>query len=160
MYDRRVNAEAAPNIEIRVVRLPHADGINLPAYATSGASGADVRSAEPGAVSVAPGERASLATGLVLEIPPGWEVQVRPRSGLAWKKGLTVVNAPGTIDADYRGEVRILVVNLGSDPVTVERGERIAQLVLAPVTQATYREVERLSETRRGAGGFGSTGSA
>lgn len=160
MYDRRVNTEAALNIEIRVVRLPHADGINLPAYATSGASGADVRSAEPGAVGIAPGERASLATGLVLEIPPGWEVQVRPRSGLAWKKGLTVVNAPGTIDADYRGEVRILVVNLGCDPVTVERGERIAQLVLAPVTQATYREVERLSETRRGAGGFGSTGSA
>ncbi len=129
MYDRRVNAEGAASVEIRVVRLAHADGIALPDYATAGSSGADVRSAESGLVSIAPGGRASLATGLVFEIPPGWEVQVRPRSGLAWKKGLTVVNAPGTIDADYRGEVRVLVVNVGSETVVVERGERIAQLV-------------------------------
>jgi dUTP pyrophosphatase len=158
LYDRRMNAVPASPVEIRVVRLPHSKGIALPAHATGGASGADVRSAEPGAVSIAAGERASLATGLVFEIPPGWEVQVRPRSGLAWKKGLTVVNAPGTIDADFRGEVRILVINLGCEPVVVERGERVAQLILAPVTQAIYREVSDVSETGRGFGGFGSTG--
>lgn len=146
-------------VDVCVVRLPHAQGILLPAYATNGASGADVRSAEKGPVLIGSGERTSLRTGLTLEIPVGWEIQVRPRSGLAWKKGLTVVNAPGTIDSDYRGELRILLVNLGSEPVTVDRGERIAQLVLAPVVQARYQEVDRLSETRRGAGGFGSTGS-
>ena len=146
------------SVEINVLRLPHGESIELPAFATDGAAGADVRSAESGPVTVAPGQRVAFATGLVFEIPRGWEIQVRPRSGLAWKHGLTVVNAPGTIDSDYRGEVRILMVNLGDRPVVVERGDRIAQLIVAPVHRAVFTEVDRLSETRRAEGGFGSTG--
>ena len=132
----------------------------MPFYATDGAAGADVRSAEAGPVTLEPGDRAALATGLVFEIPQGWEIQVRPRSGLAWRKGLTVVNAPGTIDSDYRGEVKILLVNLGSKSVTIERGDRVAQLIVSPVHRAVFAEVEAVSDTERAEGGFGSTGRA
>jgi dUTP pyrophosphatase len=132
----------------------------MPSYATGGAAGADVRSAEPGPVTIESGERAAVATGLVFEIPEGWEIQVRPRSGLAWRQGLTVVNAPGTIDSDYRGEVKVLLVNLGSERLTVERGDRVAQLILSPVHRAMFVEVEALTETERAEGGFGSTGRA
>jgi dUTP pyrophosphatase len=141
---------------VRVQRLAHADGLELPSYQTPGSAGADVRAAA--GVTVEAGQRAAIPTGLVFEIPSGWEVQVRPRSGLAWKRGLTVVNAPGTIDADFRGEVHVLVVNLGHEPVMVERGDRVAQLVLSPVHRAIYREVQAVEATDRGAGGFGSTG--
>ena len=143
---------------IRVQRLDHAVGLELPRYATNGAAGADVRSAEAGTISLDPGERRAVKTGLVFEIPSGWEVQVRPRSGRALKDGLTVVNAPGTIDSDYRGEVCVLLVNLGSAAVDIARGERVAQLVVAPVTHALFREAPALTTTERGAGGFGSTG--
>lgn len=145
-------------VEVAVRRLPHAEGLPLPEYATDGAAGADIRCAEPAAVVIAPGGRAAVATGLVLEVPPGFEAQVRPRSGLALHHGLTVVNAPGTIDADYRGEVLVLLVNLGTEPVTIERGDRIAQLVVAPVTRASFQEAPELGISRRGGGGFGSTG--
>ena len=158
MYHLPVSTAKPATIAIRLVRLGHAEGIDLPEYETPGASGADVRSAERGPVIIAPGDRVAVATGLVMEIPSGWEVQVRPRSGLAWRNGLTVINAPGTIDSDYRGEVRVLLVNLGSEPVTVERGERIAQLVATPVARASFAEVTSLGETGRGHGGFGSTG--
>lgn len=145
-------------VEVAVRRLPHAEGLPLPDYATAGAAGADLRCAEAGTVVVAPGERVAVATGLVLEVPPGFEAQVRPRSGLALRHGLTVVNAPGTIDADYRGEVLVLLVNLGREPVAIERGDRIAQLVVAPVTRAAFRESAEVGGSERGAGGFGSTG--
>ena len=147
-----------PAVVVRVRRLAHAEGVALPSYASAGAAGADVCSAEPGPVRVAPGERVALSTGLELEVPEGWELQVRPRSGLAWRQGLTVVNAPGTIDSDFRGEVKVLLVNLGRQPVTVHRGDRVAQLVLAPVTRAEFLPSQELSTTDRGAGGFGSTG--
>jgi dUTP pyrophosphatase len=145
-------------VSVRVRRLPHARDLPLPEYATGGSAGADLRSAETDSVVISAGERAAVATGLVLEIPSGFEGQVRPRSGLAIRHGLTVVNAPGTIDADYRGEVKVLLVNLGESDVTVRRGDRIAQLVIAPVTRVGFTEVEELVETDRGAGGFGSTG--
>ena len=145
-------------VTVKVRRLSSSEGLPLPAYETGGAAGADLRSAEAGAVVVAPGERAAVGTGLVLEIPEGFEGQVRPRSGLAARHGLTVVNAPGTIDADYRGEVKVLLVNLGPEPVTVDRGDRIAQLVIAPVIRAGFSEATELVETERGGGGFGSTG--
>jgi len=145
-------------VSIAVRRLPHAEGIPLPEYATDGAAGADVRCAEPGPVVVAPGERVAIATGLVVSIPNGFEAQVRPRSGLALHSGLTVVNAPGTIDSDYRGEVKVLLVNLGSEPVTINRGDRVAQLVIAPVTRAVFFEAEEVAGSDRGTGGFGSTG--
>lgn len=160
MYDLFVIDQERLPVEVRIRRLPHSDGIDLPSYATDGAAGADVRSAESGPLRIEPGDRIAVATGFVVEIPPGWEIQVRPRSGLALKQGLTVVNAPGTIDSDFRGEVKILLVNLGSKGVVVERGDRVAQLILAPVTQAIYRETSVLSETERSDGGFGSTGSA
>lgn len=153
-----MNNVLPPHIAVRVQRLAHSRGVELPSYTTEGAAGADIRSAEDESVTLEPGQRLAVRTGLVFEIPPGWEIQVRPRSGLAIKQGLTVVNAPGTIDSDYRGEVRVLVVNLGSEPVVVNRGDRIAQLVLAPVVQALFEECEALSKTERGAGGFGSTG--
>lgn len=145
-------------MEVRVRRLAHSAGLPLPSYASEGAAGADLCSAEPGSVVVAPGQRIALATGLVVEIPDGFEAQVRPRSGLAARHGLTVVNAPGTIDSDYRGEVKVLLVNLGEEGVTVDRGDRIAQLVIAPVTRAHFVEVAEVAETQRGRGGFGSTG--
>lgn len=143
-------------IEIELRRLPHGDGLPLPARATEHAAGLDVVSAED--VTLAPGERHAVATGFAMAIPEGYEVQVRPRSGLALKHGITCLNTPGTIDSDYRGEVKVILANLGSEPFEVRRGERIAQLVPAPVLKADFREVEALSETSRGVGGFGSTG--
>ncbi|HOC41423.1 MAG TPA: dUTP diphosphatase [Thermoanaerobaculales bacterium] len=145
-------------VEVRVRRLAHAQGLPLPDYATAGSAGADLRSAEAGDVALVPGGRLAVATGLVVEIPPGYEAQVRPRSGLALHHGLTVVNAPGTIDADYRGEVKVLLINLGSEPVVIRRGDRIAQLVVAPVTRAAFRDADELAGSDRGADGFGSTG--
>jgi dUTP pyrophosphatase len=145
-------------VAVRVRRLPHSSGLPLPSYASTGAAGADLFSAEDGSTTIEPGKRFALATGLVLEIPEGFEGQVRPRSGLAIRQGLTVVNAPGTIDSDYRGEVKVLLVNLGDQPVTIERGDRVAQLVIGPVTRVEFVESEHVDDTDRGAGGFGSTG--
>jgi dUTP pyrophosphatase len=143
-------------IEIALQRLPHGEGLPLPGYATPGAAGMDVVAAED--VTLAPGARHAVATGFAIAIPPGFEVQVRPRSGLALKTGITCLNTPGTIDEDYRGEVKVILANLGHEPFAVRRGERIAQLVPAPVLKAAFREVARLDDTDRGAGGFGSTG--
>jgi len=143
---------------IRVRRLPHAADLELPSYASAGAAGADLRAAVETDLVLAPGARAAVPTGLILEIPVGWEGQVRPRSGLAIRHGLTVVNAPGTIDSDYRGELKVLLVNLGGEAATIRRGDRVAQLVVAPAPQATFRETADLETTERGAGGFGSTG--
>ena len=147
-----------PDVPVRVKRLPHGEGLELPAYATAGAAGMDVLSAED--VTIAPGARHAVATGLAMAIPAGFEVQVRPRSGLALKHGITVPNTPGTIDSDYRGEVKVILINLSSEPFEVRRGDRVAQLVLAPVTRASWMPVDELDETARGAGGFGSTGVA
>jgi dUTP pyrophosphatase len=145
-------------LEIRIQRLPHAEGLPLPAYVTDGAAGADLCAAVGSEVVLEPGERTAVPTGLVLEIPEGYEGQVRPRSGLAIKAGLTIVNAPGTIDSDYRGELKVLMINLGSEAVSIVRGDRIAQLLIAPVTKASFIETEDLSASERGEGGFGSTG--
>lgn len=145
-----------PEIEIAIRRLEHGAGLPLPAYATPGAAGMDVVAAED--VTLAPGARHAVATGLSMAIPQGYEVQVRPRSGLALKHGITCLNTPGTIDSDYRGEVKVILANLGSEPFEVRRGERIAQLVPAPVQRAAVREVDGLDDTARGSGGFGSTG--
>jgi dUTP pyrophosphatase len=147
---------ASSEVPVRVKRLPHGQGLDLPVYATDGAAGMDVVSAED--VTIAPGARYAVATGLALAIPPGFEVQVRPRSGLALKHGITVPNTPGTIDSDYRGELKVILINLGAEAFEVRRGDRVAQLVLAPVTRATWQAVEELDETARGEGGFGSTG--
>lgn len=146
----------SPPIRIAVLRLPHGHGLPLPAYATAGAAGMDVVAAE--AAVIPPGARHAVATGLALAIPEGWEVQVRPRSGLALRHGVTCLNTPGTIDSDYRGEVKVILVNHGAEPFAVARGERIAQLVPAPVRRATLDEVDALDETARGLNGFGSTG--
>ena len=143
-------------IDIRLKRLPHGVGLPLPAYATEHAAGLDVVAAE--SLTLQPGQRHAVATGFAIAIPQGYEVQVRPRSGLALKHGITCLNTPGTIDSDYRGEVKVILANLGSAPFEVARGERIAQLVPAPVLQARFAEVEALDDTDRGAGGFGSTG--
>ncbi len=143
-------------IALRLLRLPHGAGLPLPAYATAGAAGMDVVAAED--VELAPGGRHAVATGFAMAIPEGYEVQVRPRSGLALKHGITCLNTPGTIDSDYRGEVKVILANLGQEPFRVVRGERIAQLVPAEVTRATLTEVDLLDDTVRGAGGFGSTG--
>ena len=147
-------------IEVRVLRLPHGADLPLPAYQTPLAAGLDLLAAvaADAPVTIAPGERASIPTGLALALPPGSEGQVRPRSGLAARHGVTVLNAPGTIDADYRGEVQVVLVNHGRDAFTVTRGMRIAQLVIAPVSHARLTEVATLDDTSRGAGGFGSTG--
>lgn len=141
---------------VRIRRLPHGEGLALPAYATHGAAGMDVLAAED--VVLAPGARHAVATGLALAIPEGYEIQVRPRSGLALKHGITVPNTPGTIDSDYRGELKVILINHGTEDFPVVRGDRVAQLVLAPVTQAVWEEVDTLGDTARGAGGFGSTG--
>lgn len=143
---------------VKVRRLPHAIGIPLPGYASEGAAGADLRAALTAPLELAPGERAAVPTGLELELPPGFEGQVRPRSGLARRHGVTVANAPGTIDSDFRGEVLVLLVNLGREPVTLSRGDRIAQLVVAPVTRVDFVEADALPPSGRGNGGFGSTG--
>jgi dUTP pyrophosphatase len=145
-------------VEIRIQRLPHAEGLPLPAYATEGAAGADLRAAVESEMVLEPGRRAAVPTGLVLEIPEGYEGQVRPRSGLAIKAGLTIVNAPGTIDSDYRGELKVLMINLGSEAVSIGRGDRIAQLLIAPVIRSSFVESDDVSSSERGEGGFGSTG--
>ena len=143
-------------IEIALKRLAHGEGLPLPSYATEHAAGLDVVAAE--SLTLEPGARHAVATGFAIAIPEGYEVQVRPRSGLALKNGITCLNTPGTIDSDYRGEVKVILANLGSEAFEVRRGERIAQLVPAPVLRASFREVGDLDETERGAGGFGSTG--
>ena len=144
------------DVPVAVMRLPHGEGLDLPVYATAGAAGMDVVSAED--VTLSPGARHAVATGLAVAIPPGFEIQVRPRSGLALKHGITVPNTPGTIDSDYRGELKVILINHGSEDFAIRRGDRVAQLVLAPVTRAGWVEVTSLDETARGAGGFGSTG--
>ena len=143
-------------IEIKFTRLPHGEELPLPQYATEAAAGLDIVSAEE--LTLAPGKRHAFATGFAIEIPHGFEVQVRPRSGLAIKHGITCLNTPGTIDSDYRGEVKVILINLGDEPFPVRRGERIAQLVPAPVLRAHFTEAMALQETARGSGGFGSTG--
>lgn len=156
---REVGAEGALTqsaVPVEVKRLPHGEGLPLPAYATNGAAGMDIVAAED--VSIAPGARHAVATGLAVAIPQGFEIQVRPRSGLALKHGITVPNTPGTIDSDYRGELKVIMINHGDSEFAIVRGDRVAQLVLAPVTQGAWIEVEELDATDRGAGGFGSTG--
>ena len=145
---------------IPVVRLAHAEGLPLPAYETVGAAGMDLRAAieEDAPIVLKPGARIMAPTGLAFAVPPGFEAQVRPRSGLAAKAGVTCLNTPGTIDSDYRGEVKVILINLGEEDFTIRRGDRIAQLVIAPVTQASWSLVANLDETSRGTGGFGSTG--
>ena len=149
-----------PEIEVKVSQLDHGHGLPLPRYETSGAAGMDLLAALPenGATVLEPGKRMMVPTGMAIALPEGFEAQVRPRSGLAAKQGVTVLNTPGTVDCDYRGEVKVILVNLGDEPVTIERGMRIAQMVIAPVTRARLHKVETLDETDRGAGGFGSTG--
>ncbi len=148
-----------PNVPIQ--RLPHADGLPLPAYETAQAAGMDLRAAvaDGETLTIKPGARYAVPTGFAFALPAGYEAQVRPRSGLALKSGVTCLNSPGTVDADYRGEVKVILANLGEEDFHIRRGDRIAQLVIAPVTQATWTEVPALDETARGAGGFGSTGS-
>lgn len=143
-------------VSVAVKRLPHGLDLPLPNYATAGAAGMDAVSAED--VTLEPGARHAVATGLSLAIPEGFEIQVRPRSGLALKNGITVPNTPGTIDSDYRGELKVILINHGSEPFSIARGDRVAQLVLAPVVQAAWNEVSELDDTDRGTGGFGSTG--
>ncbi len=143
-------------IRIQIARLPHGEGLPLPSYATPGAAGMDVVAAE--VLDLGPGQRHAVATGFRVAIPEGYEIQVRPRSGLAFKHGISVPNTPGTIDSDYRGELKILLINHGTESFTIRRGDRIAQLVPAAVTLASFDEVEELDDTHRGAGGFGSTG--
>lgn len=144
------------DVPVPVKILSHGEGLDLPAYATDGAAGMDVVSAED--VTLAPGARHAVATGLAMAIPPGFEIQVRPRSGLALKHGISVPNAPGTIDSDYRGELKVILINHGAKPFEILRGDRVAQLVLAPVTRAAWLTVDELESTERGEGGFGSTG--
>lgn len=148
------------NITVEIQRLPHAEGLALPAYQSAHAAGLDLLAAVPEdkPLTVRPGQRALVPTGLMIAIPPGHEAQVRPRSGLALKHGVTVLNSPGTVDADYRGEVSVLLINHGEEPFTIRRGERIAQLVIAAMTQANLLVVTSLPSTDRGSGGFGSTG--
>lgn len=143
---------------IKVVAWPHFDGLALPRYTTDGAAGMDIEAAVDEDVTLAPGARMAVPTGLSMAIAPGHEIQVRPRSGLALRHGVTVANAPGTIDSDYRGEVKIILVNLGASPFVITRGMRIAQLVLAPVLRAVIETADSLDDTDRGDGGFGSTG--
>jgi dUTP pyrophosphatase len=147
--------------EVRVMRLPHGKDLPLPSYQSASAAGLDLLAAvsSTGPVTIAPGARALVPTGIAIALASGYEAQVRPRSGLAVRHGLTVLNTPGTIDADYRGEIQVLLINLGEEPVTVERGMRIAQIVIAPVRHANILEVAFLDQTTRGSGGFGSTGS-
>ena len=143
-------------VRIQIARLPHGEGLSLPSYATPGAAGMDVVAAED--IDLAPGQRHAVATGYRVAIPEGFEIQVRPRSGLAFKHGISVPNTPGTIDSDYRGELKILLINHGAETFAIRRGDRIAQLVPAAVTRAAFDEVDVLDDTDRGHGGFGSTG--
>jgi dUTP pyrophosphatase len=147
------------SVTIQVRVLPHGEGLPLPAYATEGAAGMDLLAAVAAPVTVDPGKRALIPTGLAIALPPGFEMQVRPRSGLALRNGIVLPNSPGTIDEDYRGEVQVILLNAGDAPFIVERGMRIAQAVVAPVVRAEWREVDSLDDTARSTGGFGSTGS-
>jgi len=146
------------NPKVQIQRLPHGEGIDLPFYATTHAAGADLRAAVDDDVIIQPGETALIKTGFAMALPDNFEAQVRPRSGLALKFGITVLNTPGTIDADYRGEVGVILINHGKEPFTISRGDRIAQMIIAPFVQADFSSVSELSETQRGAGGFGSSG--
>lgn len=145
-------------VEVQVARLPHGDGLALPAYATAGAAGADLLAAVDKPVVLAPGKRDAIPTGIALALPEGFEAQVRPRSGLALNHGVTVLNAPGTIDSDYRGEIKVILVNLGETPFVVERGMRIAQIVVQRAEAVRWRMSDALPASERGPGGFGSTG--
>jgi dUTP pyrophosphatase len=147
---------SSDRVTVQIRRVPHGEGLDLPRYATEGAAGMDVLSAED--FTLPPGARHAVATGLSVAIPLGYEIQVRPRSGLALKHGISVPNTPGTIDSDYRGELKVVLINHDAEPFEIHRGDRIAQLVLAPVTMAQWDEVHELDETARGSGGFGSTG--
>ena len=146
------------SVEISVKRLPHNTNLPLPEYETLQSAGMDLPAAIDSPMTLSPGEHAMLPTGLAIALPGGYEAQIRPRSGLAARNGVTVLNTPGTIDADYRGELKVILINLGTEPFEIERGMRIAQMVIAPVTQGKLTEVDDLSDTARGAGGFGSTG--
>jgi dUTP pyrophosphatase len=146
------------SIGVKIRRLPHGEGLDLPAYTTQGAAGMDLLAAVQAPVTIAPGQRALIPTGFCIALPEGYELQVRPRSGLALKHGITLPNSPGTVDEDYRGEVGVIILNTGDTPFEVTRGMRIAQAVLAPVVRAAWEEVDDLSNTTRGQGGFGSTG--
>lgn len=152
--------EVMSELPVDIARLPHSEGLELPAYGTHGAAGMDLRAAVPQnqPLTLAPGERALVPTGLQIAVPEGFEAQVRPRSGLALKSGITCLNSPGTIDCDYRGEVGVILINHGSAPFTIHRGDRIAQMVIARYERIRWRETEKLEETGRGGGGFGSTG--
>lgn len=145
-------------MNIQFKKLPHAEDLPLPSYESEYAAGMDVRAALDEPMELAPGSRRLIPTGLKMALPEGYEAQIRPRSGLAYRNGITMLNTPGTIDADYRGEVKVLAVNLGEEPFVIHHGDRVAQMVIAPVTQARIEEVENLSETERAEGGFGSTG--
>ena len=147
-------------VRVAVTRLPGAETLDLPAYETELAAGMDLAAAIAENLTLAPGARGLVPTGIAIALPAGYEAQIRPRSGLAARNGLTVLNAPGTIDADYRGEIKVILANLGAEPFTVERGMRIAQMVVAPVTRVVWDEVDALPDSARGAGGFGSTGGA
>lgn len=149
-----------PELTIEIARLPHSEGVELPSYGTAGAAGMDLRAAVPAdaPLTIAPGARALVPTGLTIAVPPGYEAQVRPRSGLALKHGITCLNSPGTIDCDYRGEVGVILANTGAEPFTINRGDRIAQMVIAAYQKIAWEEVSALPETQRGQGGFGSTG--
>lgn len=156
MTAERSDILSAPRIEVK--RLANGAGLDLPRYETALAAGADVRAAVDAPVVLKPGDRDMVPTGIAIALPPGWEAQMRPRSGLAAKFGVACVNAPGTIDADYRGELKVILINLGAEDFVINRGDRIGQLVIAPVWQAAFVEVDALDETDRGEGGFGSTG--
>lgn len=145
-------------LTVRVYRQPACEDIPLPAYATEHAAGMDIRAAVTEPVVLQPGQRAMIPTGLHVELPPGIEAQIRPRSGLAARNGITMLNSPGTIDADYRGEIRVIVINHGNQPFTVQRGDRVAQMIVAPVIQVRWQDAESLNDTKRGHGGFGHTG--
>ncbi|ARO22201.1 dUTP diphosphatase [Rhizobium sp. S9] len=153
-----IHPDLSPTLNL--IRLANGEGLDLPAYESKGAAGMDLRAAvdADAPLTLLPGKRALVPTGFIFEIPEGFEGQVRPRSGLAFKHGITCLNSPGTVDSDYRGEVKVLLANLGEEPFVIERGMRIAQMVIAPVTQARVAEITAASETARGAGGFGSTG--
>lgn len=146
------------DLRVAISRLEHGRDLPLPAYETDGAAGLDLRAALEAPLILAPGQRAAVPTGIAIALPAGYEAQIRPRSGLAFRHGITCLNSPGTVDSDYRGEVRVILINLGDEPVTLERGDRIAQCVIAPVVRARLEEQAVLSESSRGAGGFGSTG--
>jgi dUTP pyrophosphatase len=150
--------DGCSGVTVAIQRLPHGAGLPLPAYMSAAAAGCDLAAAVDEPVELAPGARALIPTGFAIALPPGYEAQIRPRSGLALRHGVTCLNSPGTIDSDYRGEVKVLLVNLGSEPARIERGDRIAQMIVAPVSRALWRPVDVLPGSERGAGGFGHTG--